>query len=61
MHWIIDIEGLPLRAPGLAQFEKPGEIENHCELGELRWLDAGGADADPAMCFVRAIEELHQD
>src|SRR5271155_4505416 len=61
MDRIVDIEGLPLRAPGLAQLEKPREIENHRQLREFRRLNARRADADPAMRLVRAIQELHEN
>ena len=61
VHGIVDIEGLAAGSPRLAQLEEPGEIKNHGELGEFRWLDAGRAETNPAVRGVRTIEKENAD
>ncbi len=40
-----------------AHLQKPGQIKNHGQLGEFGGLQAGRADANPAMRGVRFIQE----
>ena len=44
-----------------AQFEKPRQIKNHGELGEFGRLQAGRAQANPAMGGVRLVEKKSAD
>ncbi len=41
--------------------EEPRKIKNDGELGQFGWLNANGAIADPAMRFVRFVQEQSSD